>query len=376
MKRHPARLGWLLAITVALGIGVGAVLNAWRVMPLAQTGYAVAATGTGIRLGGQAHTSVILLDGRGEVQWSSPASDTTGPDRLFRTGSVTKTFVAAAVLRLMEQGKLQLDDPIATLLPERLDALLRADGYDTGAISVRMLLDHTSGIADFFSMPGWIEGMLAAPDRVWTPEEQIALTTDRLEPVAPPGDVFAYSDTGYVLAGAIIETVTGTSLDTALRDLLRFDELGLTATGIEGADGVANRPRARQILSGVDGWTIHPSVDAFGAGGLVTTSKDLATFFGALASDLVFDREETLQVMLKPSPQSLQSDPDGYGLGVTLARVRGRDCFGHGGFWGVLALACPGTGITAAGMVTDAAGQAALKDQIGASVWISLRPGR
>jgi D-alanyl-D-alanine carboxypeptidase len=272
----------------------------------------------------------------------------------------------------MEQEKLALNDPIKTHLPTDLEALLTADGYDTSAITVAMLLNHTSGIADFFSMPGWIDTMVANPERQWTRKEQIAFTTEQLDPIAKPGTVYAYSDTGYILAGAIIEQVTKASLDQALRDLLRLTELGLKATGIEGAAALSTTPRAVQTLNNVDGWGIDPSVDAFGAGGLVTTSTDLALFFGALASDTVFDSEHTLTLMLTPSPQSLVHDPDGYGLGVSLARVRSTKCFGHGGFWGVLALACPGTGVAAAGMVTDPSGQAALKDQIGASVWVSL----
>jgi D-alanyl-D-alanine carboxypeptidase len=369
MKRLGKKSVVGLGLITALTFGFVTVTQAWRLPWLIKLGYWTAQTGTDLRMISRATSSISVVTDT--QRWASKDTKNTGPNHHFRTGSVTKTYVAAAMLRLMEGGTITLDDPITKHLPPDLDGLLRADGYSTNAITIGMLLNHTSGIADFFSMPGWVHDMTVNPTKVWTAAEQIAVTTRSLDPLAQPGTAFSYSDTGYVLAGIIIEQVTGQSLDLALAELLKLRALGLVNTQIERTLSTAT-PKAQQVLNGVDGWTIHPSVDAFGAGGITTTSADLSRFFALLADGKVFDQPDTLTLMLTPSPESLRHDLDGYGFGVSLATVRGHKCFGHGGFWGVLALACPGTGVAAAGMVTDPSGQAALKDQIGASVWVSL----
>jgi D-alanyl-D-alanine carboxypeptidase len=375
-------LGYGLAGLLAAG-GLG-VYHAHNFDPVLKLGFGAAAIATSARLGFLSQTAATITRlPRGDeaaraLNWESAATGQVGPDRLFRTASTSKTYVAAAILRLMESGRLRLEDPIALRLSPDLNRMLVTDGYDTATISIAMLLNHTSGIADFFSMQsragqaGWLDGLVAEPARVWTRAEQVKLTVDLLAPVAAPGQSYAYSDTGYILLGDIIEQTTGKPLGQSLRELLGFQRLGLTGTSWEIEEPLPAGDLAEQRFSGIDAWTIHGSADAWGAGGIITTPRDLNRFFAALGSGEVFEKPETLALMLKPSPQSLAHGGDGYGLGVSLASIRGYRCFGHGGFWGVLALTCPEAGITVAGMVTDASGQSALKDQLGAMAWMTL----
>ncbi len=202
-------------------------------------------------------------------------------DATFRIASNTKTFTAAAILRLVEQGSLRLDDPVGGLLGDGTRAALAGDGYDLGAITVRHLLQHTAGVFDHWGDPAYQRAVLDDPARRWTRLEQVRFAVDHGAPLAPPGQAFAYSDTGYLLLGEILERATGQRLGDAYRSLLRLDALGLGATWWEGDPAPpAAGPRAHQYWSDVDTFGFDPSFDLFGAGGIVASAGDLARFPG------------------------------------------------------------------------------------------------
>src|SRR5690606_5351764 len=118
------------------------------------------------------------------------------PDHVFRIGSVTKQFGAAAVLRLVEEGKLGLDDPLSKFLPD----------YPNGAsISVRQLLNHTSGLKSYTG----IEGVMEGPIRLDLDTAALVASFKDLPADFPPGTDWAYNDSGYVLVGAVIEAASG-----------------------------------------------------------------------------------------------------------------------------------------------------------------------
>ena len=149
------------------------------------------------------------------------------PGARFRIASVTKPFVAAATLRLVEDGRLSLNDTADRLLPGAYDELLRDGGYDTAAITLRHLLTHTSGLYDFAadaydpSIPGGFTAEVAKdPGRRWTRFEQIAFAMTQGKPYGDPGTVFGYSDTGACLVGEIIERATGQTMGAAIRELV------------------------------------------------------------------------------------------------------------------------------------------------------------
>ena len=168
----------------------------------------------------------------------------------------------------MEDGRIDLEAPIAPLLTPSLDALLRADGYATDRITVRQLLSHSAGLYDHGSDPRYIAAILADPAHVWTREEQVRLATSYADPQSAPGTKFQYSDTGYILLGDIVERITKQSLAALVRQLLGLDRLGLRATWWETAEPMPRTalPRTRQWLDKVDATDVHPSMDLYGGG--------------------------------------------------------------------------------------------------------------
>lgn len=268
-----------------------------------------------------------------------------------RIASNTKTYVAAAVLRLVEQGRLDLDHPVGRWLPAGMVGLLAGGGYDTDRMLIRHLLSNTSGLFDHTDLPEYPERILAAPTYRWTPEEQVALAVERGTPWGAPGEVFSYSDTGYVLLGTILEQTTGQPLSGAVRNLVGFERLGLTSTWWELMEPapVAAPGRARQYLGDVDTFAFEPYYDLYGGGGLVASAADLAGFTRALVSGGVFDKSATLEAMLAPvagaraRPGAVAGglEPGNYRLGLWRVEIKGLEGWRHTGFWGTSATWVP-----------------------------------
>lgn len=269
------------------------------------------------------------------------------PDAGFRIASNTKTFTAAAILRLVEQDRVSLDASIAELLgPETVDAL-RAGGYRPADITVRHLLLHTSGIYDHGQDPAYQRAVNADPAKHWTRLEQVRFAVDHGTPVGEPGAVYAYSDTGYILLGEILERVTDAPLADAYRTLLDFARLHLDATYLESFEPAppGSTPRAHQYVGDIDGFAADPSFDHYGAAGLVSTVEDLSRFYRALMRGEVFTRPETLDTMLEIPPPNTES---GAGMGIFRIDVAGTTCWSHSGFWGTFVATCPQIDVTTA----------------------------
>jgi D-alanyl-D-alanine carboxypeptidase len=282
------------------------------------------------------------------------ASGPLRPQATFRIASVTKPFTAAAILRLVEDGRLSLDDTISEAVPEPYPSLLRSDGYDPDAITISHLLTHTSGLFDYaFGSEDYQQEVLRDPSRVWTREDQVRFAMQYGDPLAAPGELHAYSDTGYVLLGAILEARTQQNLGDALASLLGFRRLGLHTTWLEDvqrAPWYAPR-RAPQTYEGLALADLSASVDLWGGGGLVSTTHDLTRFYEALLGGEVFRRPETLATMLSIPPPNVD---EGVAMGLYRANL-GPDvtCWGHDGLWGVAVLACPSIGLSAAVLGLD-----------------------
>jgi D-alanyl-D-alanine carboxypeptidase len=291
--------------------------------------------------------SWAVAAGRADTARSIPLR----PEQPVRIASNTKTYVAAAILRLMEQGRLALSDPLAKHLPVALDSVLRRDGYRTDSITIEQVLSHRAGFAEHPSVPSYVARLRTQPRYHWTREEQVRWLVDSLAPIGAPGAQFRYSDSGYILLGAIIERYTGTPLGPAVRELVGFSRLGLTHSWWETMEpaprGVADR--AHQYLGGFDAYDIDPSFDLYGGGGIVATMADLGRFLTALLDSRVFERPATLDAMLAPRSNEMA----GYGLGIfgTMAGgIRGR---GHSGFWGTTSMVFPEAGVTVSVAVTE-----------------------
>jgi D-alanyl-D-alanine carboxypeptidase len=280
------------------------------------------------------------------------------PGAGFRVASVTKTFTAASILRLVEDGRVALDHPIAEYLAPPTLTVLRRDGYDVNAIRVRHLLMHTSGLYDYASDPGFVNYVLTHGRHHWTRLEQVRFAMTHGKPYAPPGAEFHYSDTGYVLLGEILERRTGRGLAAAYRRLLNFKKLGLVGTYLEALEPrpQAARPRAHQYYETIDATTFDPSFDLFGGGGIVSTVGDLARFYSDLLDGRVFRKATTLRTMLgKPNPRRVADAGMGI-FSVELGGPAGEACWGHSGFWGTTVVDCPRSGVTFALAVNQGEG--------------------
>jgi D-alanyl-D-alanine carboxypeptidase len=168
-------------------------------------------------------------------------SDSIRPDMIFGIGSITKTFIAALTLQLVEEEQLSLDDSLHQWLP--------AYQYINSTITIRQLLNHTSGIDDFLNTSDeWFFAMLVDPWKFWTPEE--VLTSFLGPPAFTPGTQWGYSNTNYILLGMIINQITQTEISTEMRN--RFGEpLGMNSTFLAVEDSLAaDRPHNWQDFGG------------------------------------------------------------------------------------------------------------------------------
>jgi len=259
----------------------------------------------------------------------------------FRVASVTKTFVAAAVLRQAEQHRLSLAAPIERFLSPSSDALLRRGGYVPARITVRMLLDHTAGLFDYASSDAYDTLNVTNPERNWSASDQLVFAVEHGRPLAAPGTEYHYSDTGYVLLGEILERATGQPLAAAVRDSIGFARLGLDHTWWERLEpsprGVGARAHQYYGVT-FDNGVLDASSDLYGGGGLISTVGDLSRFLQALFDGEVFEHDRTLETMVTVSGPGRGA---GAALGIFDRRIAGERCYGHAGYWGTEAYACP-----------------------------------
>ncbi len=293
---------------------------------------------------------------------AAPGGPALSVETPVRIASNTKTFVAAAYLRLWELGRAPLDTPIQGMVDPVVDALLQADGYDTRRITPRHLLYHSAGLANHADEQ-YLKLVLLSPSREWTPIEQLAVLTRYHDPLSAPGEAFHYSDSGYVLLGHLIERLTGQTLASNVRSLLRFDALGLSSTWWELHESrpAMALPRAHQGMGGMDTHDWHASLDLHGGGGLVASPKDLARFWAALFGGDVFDNPATLTFMVS-APGQVAGAP--YRSGLFIEQMGGHKVYQHGGFWGTMAVYLPGRDIAIAGVVLTQEDYAVLKTLI------------
>jgi D-alanyl-D-alanine carboxypeptidase len=266
----------------------------------------------------------------------------------FRIASNTKTYVAAAVMRLVETGRLGLDDPLSAHLTAEWNALLESDGYETDSITIAQVLSHTAGLGDHSDDPRFEERIIADPRHQWTPAEKLRLLVDWRDPVGRPGERYAYSDTGYIILGSIIERITGSGLGPAVRDLLDFERLGLRVTYWEYVEEPPARagPRAHQYFGEEDvtGW--NASFDLYGGGGIVTDARELALFTRKLLTGEVLAKKATLAAMLGRGTYR-------YRLGIMVMECDGYIVFGHQGFWNTFAYHVPALDLTVGGGILN-----------------------
>jgi len=258
---------------------------------------------------------VVLARGYGKanVELGVPASDST----IYQSGSVGKQFTAAAVVMLAEQGRLALDDRITRWLKEGVGVW---DG-----ITIRHLLTHTSGIAEYTDSTFDYR-------KDYTEDQLVRFASSRPLDFLP-GEHWSYSNTGYLLLGVLIHRVTGRFYGDVLHDLI-FAPLGMKSTRIiSEADVVPNRSDGYRLVKNRiknQEW-VSPSLNTTADGALYFSVKDLANWAVALNHQ----RIPSAKVLEKAwTPVRLN---DGgvypYGYGWDLTEQRGHPRLGHSGSW-------------------------------------------
>lgn len=246
--------------------------------------------------------------------------------------SNTKPYVAAAILRLVEKGKITIDQPIKKLLTGKTGRLLEKDGYNLNAIKVKHLLSHTSGIQDYVD-EAYFEFVNLHPTYKWKKEEQIKRSIEIGNPKTV-GQKFSYADINYLLLTEIIEQKTHQPFYTAIRDLLRYKELNLTETWFIDLEKYPSNTMAlaHQYASKYkwDSYDIDPSWDLYGGGGIAATAKESALFFQYLFEGKIIQNKQLLEAM---HTYVLPSDESKYCLGIYHFDM-GFQAYYHGGWWG------------------------------------------
>jgi D-alanyl-D-alanine carboxypeptidase len=255
---------------------------------------------------------LAVMKGDGFFSWSGAAGIASQDNQVPMTkdtpiyiASITKLYTATAIMQLFEKGTLSLDDPIAKYLPEGLIRGIHVyKGKDySHEITIKQLLSHTSGIADYYTEKpqggkSLFELFLEEPERPWTVDETIEGARKDLKPNFPPGTAASYSDTNFQLLGKIIEAVTGQPLHIVYNDFF-FRPLGLKHTWLIGRSQpeVASSAQPADVFYKDMNITKTRSNGAYWAdGGIVSTVEEMIMFLKALNEGRIVS-SDTLKLM-------------------------------------------------------------------------------
>jgi CubicO group peptidase (beta-lactamase class C family) len=259
---------------------------------------------------GQFNGSVLVADngkvlysnglGLANMEWNAPNK----PDTKFRLASITKQFTAAAILQLVEQGKIKLDGHITDYLPEYRK--------DTGEkVTIHQLLNHTSGIPSYTDQPGFFQNV--SRNRFSVKDFVKKYTEGDLQ--FEPGSKFAYNNSAYFLLGAIIERVSGKTYEQYLKDNI-FTPLGMKNTGYDWNDPLISN-RASGYSRTPKGYVNAPYLDMsipYAAGSLYSTVEDMYLWDQALYTDKILSAKSR-ELMFKPNLEN-------YGYGFTIREIK------------------------------------------------------
>jgi len=270
------------------------------------------------------HNGTAHIRGLGVTNVEDPLPVTA--HTVFPIASISKTFAATAVMRLVEQGKIDLRAPVRTYLP---DFRVR-DEAASRDVTIWHLLTH---------LGGW-EGQVSGPDRGTETLKNFLTTITNLMQVAPPGAAWSYNNAGFSIAGRVIESVTGTSINRAMRDLV-FEPLGLEHAGTTAGDFIVQRFAAGHTTR--DGatrlnrpFTPSVSVTAGGVGLCMTDLLAYARFHmgdGTAPNGSPVLKRESLESMRRAQIRK-QSTDDDMGIGWHLRQIGAVRTASHGGTLG------------------------------------------
>lgn len=259
--------------------------------------------------------STMRTYGTANLELGVPVTEET----VFELGSITKQFTAVAILMLVEEGKVGLDERIATYLPQV--------PQPWQAITVRHLLTHSSGIQEYLSVPGLPDEAHAAESR----EKMAQLFFQRLKLEFAPGETWSYSNSGYLLLGSIIEKASGKSYWEFLSERV-FSPLGMHATRSSNPSAIIRNRSAGY------GWQDDQfenrgalSESAYGAGGISSTIRDMARWEAALHAGKLLTRRSYDQMWTALKVSGKGTPPFSYGFGWVIEQQRGTRVVLHSG---------------------------------------------
>jgi D-alanyl-D-alanine carboxypeptidase len=271
--------------------------------------------------------------GVGNLRTHAPRS----ADDRYRVGSITKTFVSTVLLQLEAEGRLSLDDTVEKWLP----GVVHGNGHDGSRITVRQLLNHTSGIFNYtadetFGRTYFLkDGFLEHRYDTNTPEQLVAVAMAH-QPDFAPGTSWNYSNTNYVVAGMVIQKVTGRSYGEEIRHRV-IDPLHLTATSVPGTRVTVPQPSSRaysKLARTATGPTydvtrLNPSL-ASSAGEMISDSADLDRFYAALLKGRLLPPKQLKEMKTTVPVEGIPNA--GYGLGLMDRELScGVHVWGHDG---------------------------------------------
>ena len=268
----------------------------------------------------------------GQGMWTgasgiSSETENMTADLLLGAGSITKNFMAAIILQLVEADSLNLNDSIGTWLPVYPNI--------NNSVTVKQLLDHTSGIYSMTDNPAFITAINSNLNRRWTADE-ILSSGLILSPNFPPGTSWYYSNTNYLIIGYIINKIMHTDISEQLHRRF-FTQLNMNEAFFEVQDTIT-MPYAHNWVDlngdGILDDAFHIPTTAIysataGSGGITTRPENLVTWMRALYGGNILN-QTSLNAMLTFRSVSI-SGANGYGLGTMRYNVSGIPCYGHGG---------------------------------------------
>ncbi|WP_031525256.1 serine hydrolase domain-containing protein [Streptomyces sp. NRRL F-5123] len=345
MITHRRALGGALALAVAAGIVAGTLpANAAAAAPAGRTAAAQSGRAAGdaelrailqrlTTVDGGPGALVEVRDRRGRSVLTSGVADvrTQAPmrgDSTFRIGSMTKPFVATVVLQLVGEHRVVLDAPVERYLP----GVVRGPGGDGRVITVRQLLQHTSGLPDYLDFLDPLS-ILSDPLAHHDTRDLVDLALAQPPAFPAPGGGWDYSNTNYLLAGMIIEKVTGHPYGEEIRRRI-IAPLGLTATSVPDDASAIPGPHPRGYVRPgadaplLDATAINPSV-AGASGAMISSAGDLDRFLAALLGGRLL---RPAQLAEMTAVRATGDAGRAYGLGLERRTLPcGGTYWGHGG---------------------------------------------
>lgn len=311
-----------MSVAVLLSLLIGAAHAGPPATPAAMTAYAnqlldaqkIAADGPGVSVLVARGDQLLYKGARGmaSVELGVPLQ----PDHLLRIGSVTKQIAAAALLRQIDDGKANLDDPLSRFLPD----------YPDGArITLLQLLNHTSGVKSYTGIPGYMAGPIR---RDLSTAELIKVFKDQPADFAP-GEKWAYNNSGYVLLGAVVEAISGKPWHESI-DALLLKPAGITGLHYPAGDRLFKGMAQGYTLNGQG--QVAPAgflsmTQPHAAGALVASTDGLWRWNQALHGGKLIGRASYERMTTPEGP----ARPHHYGFGIGTGTLRGQAMLSHGG---------------------------------------------